>query len=141
MKEKIIIYTDGGARGNPGSAGSGAYITYADGRVVKEVFKPLGVQTNNFAEYEAVLLGLETLKNTFGVEKLKEFDIEVKMDSELVQRQLIGRYRVKDPGLRLQFAKVCALIKFDFPNIRFTHIRREQNKEADRLSNLAMDKN
>ena len=137
-KDKIIVYTDGGSRGNPGIAGSGAYITHGDGRIIKEVSKALGKQTNNFAEYEAVILGLETIKKNLSTEKLKNIDVEVRMDSELVQRQLTGRYKVKDATLKLKFAEVCFL-KSHFPNIKFTHIRRELNKEADRLSNVAMD--
>ncbi|MEI6296965.1 MAG: ribonuclease HI family protein [bacterium] len=138
MNEKIIIYTDGGSRGNPGIAGSGAYLTYFDGRVIKEAYRPLGIKTNNFAEYEAVVLALETMKEVFGIEKLKNFEIEIKMDSELVQRQLIGRYRVKDKVLQVQFSKLQTLMK-DFNKIKFTHIPREENKDADRLSNVAMD--
>lgn len=137
-KDKIIIYTDGGARGNPGIAGSGAYITYADGHIIKEAHRALGIQTNNFAEYEAVILALETMKNLFDADKLKKFDIEVRMDSELVQRQLIGKYKVKDKGLQAQFMKIHNLMN-DFPKIIFTHVRREQNKDADRLSNVAME--
>ncbi|MEK7066363.1 MAG: RNase H family protein [Patescibacteria group bacterium] len=69
MKKKIIVYTDGGARGNPGSAGSGAYIIHEDGKVIKECTKSLGVNTNNYAEYMAVIIGLEALKKMFGAEK------------------------------------------------------------------------
>lgn len=140
MKEKIIVFTDGGSRGNPGISGAGAYLTYADGRVIKEAHRSIGINTNNFAEYEAVILALETLKNIFGTEKLKSFDIEIRMDSELVQRQLIGRYRVKDKILQTQFMKLHNLMS-DIPAIKFSHIRRELNKEADRLSNIAMDLN
>ncbi|HRY62730.1 MAG TPA: ribonuclease HI family protein [Candidatus Paceibacterota bacterium] len=136
--QKIIAYTDGGARGNPGIAGSGAYITYADGHVIKEAHRSLGVKTNNFAEYEAVILALEEIKKFFGKEKLVELDIEVRMDSELVQRQLTGQYRVKDKGLQQQFIKLNNL-KSEFPHVNFVHVRREDNKDADRLSNVAMN--
>lgn len=136
---KIIAYTDGGARGNPGIAGSGAYVTYADGHVIKEAHRALGVKTNNFAEYEAVVLALEEIKKFFGKDKLKDLGIEIRMDSELVQRQLTGQYRVKDKTLQQQFMKVTNLIREGFPEIKFTHVRREQNKDADRLSNVAMD--
>lgn len=136
--QKIIAYTDGGARGNPGIAGSGAYITYADGHVIKEAHRALGVRTNNFAEYEAVILALEEIKKFFGKEKLHELNIEIRMDSELVQRQLTGRYRVKDKGLQQQFIKLNN-VRAEFPEIKFTHVRREDNKDADRLSNVAMD--
>jgi len=138
-KQKIIIYTDGGARGNPGIAGAGAYITYADGRVIKEISRPLGKKTNNWAEYEAVVLALDGLKKVFGSEKLKDLDIEIKMDSELVQRQLTGLYQIKEDSLASQFVKIWNMRVKDFPDLKFTHIRREFNKEADRLSNEAMD--
>jgi len=139
MSHKIIIFTDGGARGNPGIAGAGAYITDGEGNCIKEAHRALGVRTNNWAEYEAVILGLETLKKLYGKEKLKELEIEIKMDSELVQRQLTGKYRVKDADLKLQYAKLCGIMGCDFSPIKFTHIPREQNKDADRLSNEAMD--
>ena len=118
-KQKIIVHTDGGARGNPGPAGCGAYITYSDGHMIKEGHRSLGIQTNNFAEYEGVILSVETIKKVFSEEKLKEMDIEVRMDSELVQRQLTGRYRVKDKTLQLQFMKLHNLMS-GLPKIKFT---------------------
>jgi len=139
MKDKIIIYTDGGSRGNPGPAGIGAVIVGLDGKVLKEVSKYLGKQTNNFAEYEAVIEGLKALKKILG-QKVKDFDIEVKMDSQLVARQLSGEYQIKEETLFGQFIKIHNMQVKDFPNIIFTYIPREQNKEADRLANEAMDK-
>ncbi len=139
MKDKIIIYTDGGSRGNPGPAGIGAVIVGLDGKVLKEVSKYLGKQTNNFAEYEAVIEGLKALKKILG-QKIKDFDIEVKMDSQLVARQLSGEYQIKEETLFGQFIKIHNMQVKDFPNIIFTYIPREQNKEADRLANEAMDK-
>jgi len=139
MKEKIIIYTDGGSRGNPGIAGAGAFITDSAGKVLKEVSQYLGKGTNNFAEYEAVILGLQTLKKLFSKDKLKELDIEVKLDSQLIARQLSGEYQVKEETLFGQFIKVHNMQVKDFPKITFTYIPREQNKEADRLANEAMD--
>lgn len=139
MKEKIIIYTDGGSRGNPGPAGIGAVIIGLDGKVLKEVSKYLGEQTNNFAEYEAVIEGLKTLKKILG-SSVKDFDIEVKMDSQLVARQLSREYQIKEPTLFGQFIKIHNMQVKDFPNIVFTYIPREENKEADRLANEAMDK-
>ncbi len=139
MKKKIIVYTDGGARGNPGNAGSGAYIVDGDGRVLKECHQALGVQTNNYAEYQAVILGLENLKRILGVENIKDYDIEIKMDSELVKKQLSGEYQIKEPTLFPQFIKIWNMQVKDFPNLKFTHIPREQNGNADRLSNVAMD--
>ena len=139
MKEKIIIYTDGGSRGNPGIAGAGAFITDSAGKVLKEVSQYLGKGTNNFAEYEAVIVGLQTLKKLFSKDKLKELDIEVKLDSQLIARQLSGEYQVKEETLFGQFIKVHNMQVKDFPKIMFTYIPREQNKEADRLANEAMD--
>lgn len=139
MKDKITLFTDGGARGNPGPAGVGAIITDSTGKVLKETSQFIGEKTNNFAEYEAVIVGLQTLKKLFSKDKLKELDIEVKLDSELIQRQLSGIYQIKEPTLFGQFIKVHNMQVKDFPKIKFTYIPREQNKEADRLANEAMD--
>ena len=137
--EKIIIFTDGGARGNPGPAGAGAVVVREDGVVLKEVAQYLGEQTNNWAEYEAVVLGLEAVKKLFGASKLKEIQIEVKSDSELIVEQLSNRYQIKKETLFSQFIKVHNMQIAYFPNIVFTHVPREQNKEADRLVNQAID--
>ena len=136
--EKITIYTDGGARGNPGPAGAGALILNDKGETLKKASKSLGVQTNNWAEYEAVVLGLQTLKKLFA-KRTKDISIEVKMDSELVARQLSGKYQIKEETLFGQFIKVHNMQVKDFPDISFTHIPREKNKEADKLANEAMD--
>lgn len=137
--KKIIIYTDGGARGNPGPAGAGAYITDESGRKIKGVSKFLGVRTNNYAEYEAVILGLSELKKIIPKEERKNISIEVRMDSELVARQLSGKYQIKEESLFPQFIKIWNIKVADFPKISFTHIPREKNKEADRLANEAMN--
>ena len=134
---KIIIFTDGGSRNNPGIAGAGVYITDGEGNELKKTKKFLGIQTNNWAEYEALILGLETAKKLLG-ENLKKTDVEVRMDSELIVKQLNGEYRVKEPSLFEQFVKVNNL-KINFPNIKFTHIPRAKNGEADKLANEAMD--
>lgn len=134
--KKITIYTDGGARNNPGPAGAGAVIVDAHGKVLKEVSKFLGVQTNNWAEYEAVILGFETAKKL----GLKDAEIEFKLDSELIARQLSGEYQIKEPNLFSQFIKVHNFMVKDFPNVTFTHIPRAENAEADRLANIAMDR-
>ncbi len=138
-KKKIIVYTDGGARGNPGIAGSGAYIVDGEGRVLKQCSQALGIQTNNYAEYQAVILGLENLKRILGAEKLKDYDIEIKMDSELVKKQLSGEYQIREESLIPQFIKIWNMRVKDFPNLKLTHIPREENGWADRLSNIAMD--
>ncbi len=136
IMQKIIIYTDGGARNNPGPAGAGAIIFDESGEVLKEASRYLGERTNNWAEYEAVILGFEEAKKL----GLNERVIEFKVDSQLIQQQLLGNYRVKEPALREQFTKVRNFQEKDFPNITFTHIPREENKDADRLANEAMDR-
>ena len=135
----VIAYTDGGARGNPGPAGIGIYITDASGNVLKEVAESIGNGTNNFAEYQAVMVALQTLKQMYG-KKTKEISFEVRMDSELVQKQLSNEYQIKEPGLILQFIEIHNMMVKDFPRITFAHVRRELNKDADRLANEAMDK-
>lgn len=138
--QKIIAHTDGGARGNPGPAGAGAHITDDDGHVLASVSKFLGVRTNNFAEYEAVILALQTIKKLVPESKRKMVHVDMKLDSELVVRQLSGVYQIKEETLFPHFIKIWNMRVADFPHISFTHIPREKNKEADALANAAMDK-
>jgi ribonuclease HI len=137
--EKIICFTDGGARGNPGPAGIGVHIQKEDGEVIFETSQFIGNSTNNFAEYSAVLLGLQSLKQEFG-KKTKEMEFEMRMDSELVKKQLNGEYQIKEPGLVPIFIEIHNMRVANFPNMIFTHIPREKNKEADRLVNECLDK-
>jgi len=131
---KIIIYTDGGARGNPGIAGAGAVISNTNGEVLSEVSKYLGDNlTNNYAEYEAIYLALSKCKELV----LQDSEIELRADSKLAVEQLSGRWKVKDASIREQFNKVKELLT-DFVSIKFVHIPREQNKRADELANIAM---
>lgn len=139
MTEKVILYTDGGSRGNPGPAGVGVVVMDASGRVLKEAAKPLGVLTNNEAEYQAVIYGLEVLKRFFGKGKIKNLEIEVRLDSELVASQLRGEYQIKEEKLFPLFIKIWNRRVADFPSISFNHISRKQNRAADRLVNEAMD--
>jgi len=136
--EKIIIYTDGGSRGNPGPAGMGVVVANEKGKMVKEYSGFLGVKTNNEAEYEAVIFGLKKIKALLGKEKIKNTEIEFRLDSELVARQLEGFYKIENEKLAPLFLKIWNL-KMDFGKIYFKHIPREQNREADRLANEAMD--
>jgi len=130
----IVIYTDGGARGNPGPAGAG-FVILDGARVLFEGKKFLGErQTNNWAEYEALVLALVEAKR-LGLEKRT---LEVRMDSQLVVEQLMGRWKIKEPALRSQHANVKALLA-DFSSYVFTHVPREKNAEADRLVNEALD--
>ena len=107
--------------------------------MLRECTKKLGIATNNFAEYEAIVIGLEAVKAMFGEMKVKALDVEVRMDSELAQRQLTGIYQVKEPTLWPQWMRIWNLRVKYFPKVKFTHIPREKNKEADRLSNEAID--
>jgi ribonuclease HI len=129
----VIIYTDGGARNNPGPAGAGAVIL--DGEtVITELKQYLGEQTNNWAEYEAVVIALTEAKKR----GLNEREVEIRMDSKLAVEQISGNWKIKEPTLRPQVAKVHAILK-DFPKYRFVHIPREENAEADRLVNEVID--
>jgi len=131
--EELIIFTDGGARGNPGPAGIGA-VLYNGKEKVAEVSKYLGVATNNQAEYRALIEALKKAKE-LGAKKLSVF-----LDSELVVKQLNREYKVKNKDLAPLFLEVYNL-SLSFSNIIFTHVYRENNKEADRLANEAMDRN
>ena len=135
----FTIHTDGGARGNPGPAGAGVMIRDELGNSVASVSKFLGVQTNNFAEYEAVILGLEALKKLVPAAKRKGIDVMIKMDSELVVKQMRGEYKIKNPNLKEQQARL-AQIAGAFKSVTFTHVPREQNSDADALANEAMDR-
>ncbi len=129
---KIIIYTDGGARGNPGPAAIGVVV--GD----KEYGEAIGKTTNNIAEYSALIFALKKAKQLIGKEKAKEADIEVRSDSELMVSQLNGEYKVKDEDLKPLFIEVWNL-KQDFGSVIFKHVRREENKRADALVNRALD--
>jgi ribonuclease HI len=130
--ENLIIYTDGGARGNPGPAGAGVVFCDASGKIVKTFKKSLGERTNNQAEYEAVILALEEAVN-LGVKTLKFY-----LDSELVVRQLNGQYKVKNQDLMPLVQKVLKLMN-KFSQVTFSHIPREKNAKADKLVNQAID--
>lgn len=133
--KELHIYTDGGARGNPGPAGCGVVmIDPADDQIIYEADKYLGTTTNNQAEYEGVILALQEAAQHFEVQ-----EIVLHSDSELLVKQLNGEYKVKNPGLQEKFSQVIKLMK-KFPAVFFKHVRREQNKRADQLANLAMNR-
>jgi ribonuclease HI len=131
--KKIIIHSDGGARGNPGPAGIGAVLTDETGKTLAEISRYLGETTNNQAEYRALLAGLEKAKD------LGATEVACLLDSELVVKQLNHEYKVKSPDLAPLFLKVYNLSQ-SFKKISFSHVRRGFNKEADRLANEAMDR-
>jgi ribonuclease HI len=136
--EKIIVYTDGGARGNPGPAAAGVVICDGKEKIIKKYSKSIGISTNNEAEYQAVIFALQKIKQLFGKEKTGEMGIEIRMDSELVARQLNGKYKIEEERLFPLFIKVWNL-KIDFGSISFVEIPREKNREADRLVNEELD--
>jgi ribonuclease HI len=135
---QFTIHTDGGARGNPGPAGAGAMIRDERGNSVASVSKFLGTCTNNFAEYEAVILALQEVQKLPHGETA-HVDIVVKMDSELVVKQVRGEYKIKHPTLREQYARLRELISM-FHSVSFVHVPREENSDADALANEAMDR-
>ena len=134
----ITIFTDGGSRGNPGPAAVGVQIIDKEGKVLREVSETIGNATNNYAEYMAVVRGLQTAKDVLG-KATKETAVEIKMDSELIQKQLTNQYQIKDPGLVPFFIEIHNMRVASFPKLTITHVKREHNKEADRLVNEALD--
>lgn len=124
---------DGAARGNPGDAGCGAAICDENGAVVKELSRYLGCATNNVAEYEGLLMGLEALL------QLGQKNVVVQSDSQLLVRQLNGEYRVKDEKLKVLFQRAMDLLR-QFDSYRILHVRRDMNRLADRLANRGIDK-
>lgn len=136
--KKITIFTDGGSRGNPGPAAVGAQILDAENTVLKEVSETIGNATNNYAEYFAVIRGLQVAKEILG-KNSKETLVEIKLDSELVKKQLNAEYQIKEAGLVPLFIEIHNMRVASFPNLTLTHVRREFNKEADRLVNEALD--
>jgi len=131
--QRLLIYTDGAARGNPGPAGLGAILRDADtGEVLAELARFLGVRTNNYAEWTAVEDALQEAL------RIGATHVDLRMDSELVARQIIGRYRVKHPDLKPIHASVMAMLG-QLGSYTVGHVPRELNKDADRLSNVAID--
>jgi probable phosphoglycerate mutase len=128
----IVAYIDGGARGNPGPAGYGVVITNASGEIVAELSKYLGQRTNNFAEYSGLLAALEfTLSHNYE-------SLNVVSDSELLVRQIRGIYKVRSPELKQLYEQARLLIG-KLHDFHIEHVRREKNKQADKLANQAMD--
>ena len=135
---KVVIYTDGGARGNPGPAGAGAAIFDEQGATLAEVSDYLGETTNNVAEYEALTRALGAVHRMFG-KKLHDMRVEIRMDSELIVKQMQGAYKIKAPGLKPHFMEVKKLL-LHMPHHSFMHIPREENEKADALVNAAIDR-
>lgn len=128
----IQIFCDGGSRGNPGRAAFG-FVVKLDGKTVHEHGAYIGIETNNFAEYTAIIEALMYLKS-----KYKGQDLHFFLDSQLAASQLSGLYKIKNSQIREFVLKIRSL-ENEFGQVRYTHIPREQNKEADRMVNLALD--
>ncbi len=128
----LVFYIDGGARGNPGPAGYGVYIQDETGKRVDELSVYLGVQTNNFAEYSGLVAALE-----YAIEH-KVRAVKIYSDSELLVKQIKGEYKVKSPALLDIYREAKDLIR-KLNTFQIRHVMREQNREADRLANRAMD--
>jgi len=129
---RVRVYSDGAARGNPGPSGAGAVLVEPSGQVVDRLGKYLGVQTNNYAEYMGLILGLKRAR------ELGATEVEVFADSELMIRQLGGRYQVKSPSLRPLYEEALRLLN-DFSRVKLVHVPREMNTAADEMSNRAID--
>lgn len=137
---KYILYTDGGARGNPGPAAAGVVIYDAKLTEVDKFAHYLGVATNNQAEYQALILGLGRIQKIVGdTHKIAETSVEAFMDSELIVKQLSGEYRVKNKQLKPLVAKVEELAS-EFEAVKFKHILRDKNTLADKLLNRELDR-
>ena len=133
MSLRVLIHTDGAARGNPGPAGAGAFIQdAATGAVLAELAIVLGKRTNNYAEWTAVEAALAE------AQRLGAAAVDLRTDSELVARQIAGRYRVRHPDLKPIHGRVMGMLG-SFSAYTVGHVPRERNREADRLSNVAID--
>ncbi|MBP6930077.1 ribonuclease HI family protein [Patescibacteria group bacterium] len=133
MSKAIKIYTDGGARGNPGPAAVGAVAYTGEGKEIWRLSRYIGNATNNIAEYNALLFALKKLAQQKDGEVIEAF-----LDSELVVKQLKGEYRVKDEKLKILFHDIKEQLS-SFTSVQFNHVKREQNKVADSLVNKALD--
>ncbi len=130
-KFRVIVYADGASVGNPGDSGCGALVVDEKGNVLAKDYRYLGKNTNNYAEYEGVIMGLEMAL------QIGARQVEVRLDSDLLVNQIKGGYKVKSSSLAKQYQKVMELVsKFD--DFKIVHIDRSENKEADRLATLAI---
>jgi ribonuclease HI len=137
--KKVIIYTDGASRGNPGQGSVGVVFCNEKQEIIKTYNSYLGEKiTNNEAEYQAVIFALKKFISVFGKKLAKESELEIRSDSELLVKQLKGAYKIINPRIQLLFIELWNL-KIDFNKIFFKLIPRGKNKEADRLANESLD--
>lgn len=137
-KRNIIVFTDGGSRGNPGPAATGVVLYDAQMNVLKKAGEYIGETTNNEAEYAALLKALKMVKALVGKDHAKETKIEVRADSELMVRQMRGEYKIENRRIQELFLAIWNL-RVEFGGVEFVNIPRERNKEADSLVNEALD--
>ncbi|MFC1663690.1 ribonuclease HI family protein [Patescibacteria group bacterium] len=138
--KKLIVYTDGGSRGNPGPAAIGIVICNEKNQIFKEYSEYLGDNfTNNEAEYEAMVFAFKKIKLLFGKKIAKNQEMEMRSDSELLIKQLKGEYKILDSKIQLLFLRAWNL-KLDFKKVKLKLIPREKNEAADKLVNEALDK-
>lgn len=135
LATSIVMYTDGGSRGNPGPAAVGVYIETLDVRFGAYI----GVTTNNDAEYQALIAGLKKVKLLVGKKRAKLVTVQCYLDSELIVKQLNHEYKIADATMQAHFITVWNLM-LDFAQITFAHVRREHNTTADAEVNKALDK-
>jgi ribonuclease HI len=135
---KLIIYSDGGSRGNPGPAAVGVVVQNDQGQVLKQYGEAIGQATNNEAEYQAAIFALKKIKQVFGKTKMKQAKIQMRLDSELVVKQLNHQYKIEEPGLQPLFLAIWNLM-MDFGQVSFSAVPRAKNRAADRLVNQALD--
>jgi ribonuclease HI/probable phosphoglycerate mutase len=135
---KIIIYVDGGSRGNPGPAAIGVLFCNEKGNCFKKFSEYLGKMTNNEAEYKAAIFALKKFKSIFGKKLAKETEIEIRSDSELLVNQMNGKYKILEKNLQPLFLELWNL-RLDFKKVKFKLIPRKKNEEADKLVNQTLD--
>jgi ribonuclease HI len=136
--KKIIIYIDGGARGNPGPAAIGVLFCNEKEICFKKFTEYLGKMTNNEAEYSAAIYALKKFKALFGKKLAKETEIEIRSDSQLLVNQMNGKYKILENNLQPFFLELWNL-RLDFKKVKFKLISRKKNKEADKLVNQTLD--
>ena len=137
--KKIVIYTDGGSRGNPGPSAFGVLIFDDQKNILKKYSQYIGEATNNEAEYQALIFALKKTKALFGKEQIKKTPVEIMSDSELLVKQMKGEYKILNPRIQPLFLKAWNL-RIDFGKLKFFLIPREKNREADRLVNETLSK-
>lgn len=139
ISERLVVYTDGGSRGNPGPSALGVHITDTSGHIIKSYGETLGTKTNNEAEYMAVIAAMKKIKALFGKEKAKKMHLDMRADSELLVRQLNHEYKIESENVQPLFIQIWNLM-LDFGKVTFTHVPREKNRAADRMVNEALDR-